>query len=98
MGSGPRPPGCSMPAPVSTREDHEFVESAGFTFFQGYFFCKPAVVATRGVSANRLALLQVLAALQNPNIELHDVEGLIKHDVALSFRLLRYVNSAYFGL
>jgi EAL and modified HD-GYP domain-containing signal transduction protein len=83
---------------ISTREDHDFCVAAGFDHFQGFFFCKPAVVATKGVAANRLALLQVLAALQNPNIELREVEELIKHDVALSYRLLRYVNSAYFGL
>src|SRR5579859_5317410 len=73
---------------ISTREDHEFCAAAGFDHFQGFFFCKPAMVATRGVAANRLALLQVLAALQNPDIELSEVEKLIKHDVALSFRLL----------
>src|SRR5579872_2291763 len=83
---------------LSTREDHEAAVNAGFEYFQGFFFCKPSVVATRGVSANRLALMQVLAALQNPDIELNEVEALIRHDVALSFRLLRYVNSAYFGL
>jgi EAL and modified HD-GYP domain-containing signal transduction protein len=83
---------------ISTREDHDFCVAAGFDHFQGFFFCKPSVVATRGVAANRLALLQVLAALQNPNIELNEVEALIKHDLALSYRLLRYVNSAYFGL
>jgi c-di-GMP phosphodiesterase len=56
------------------------------------------MVATRGISANRLALLQVVSALQNPEVDLEDVEQLIARDVALSFRLLRYVNSAFFGL
>jgi EAL and modified HD-GYP domain-containing signal transduction protein len=83
---------------LGTRSDHEFCVSAGCDLFQGYFFCRPAVVGTRGISANRLALLQVVAALQSPEVELSDVEQLIAHDVALSYRMLRYVNSAFFGL
>jgi EAL and modified HD-GYP domain-containing signal transduction protein len=83
---------------LGTRPDHEFCADAGFDLFQGYFFCRPAVVGTRGISANRLALLQVVAALNDPSVELSDVEQLITRDVALSFRLLRYVNSAFFGL
>lgn len=83
---------------LSTQEDHEFCASAGCGLFQGYFFCRPSMVATRGISANRLALLQVVSALQNPEVNLEDVEQLIARDVALSFRLLRYVNSAFFGL
>jgi EAL and modified HD-GYP domain-containing signal transduction protein len=56
------------------------------------------MVGTRGIEANRLALLQVVAALNDPAVELEDIEQLIARDVALSFRLLRYVNSAFFGL
>ena len=83
---------------VATHPDHEFCVELGCDLFQGYFFCQPAVVGTRSITANRLALLQVVAALQRPDVELSDVEQLIARDVALSFRMLRYVNSAYFGL
>jgi EAL and modified HD-GYP domain-containing signal transduction protein len=72
--------------------------AAGCDLFQGYFFCRPAVVGTRGIAANRLALLQVVAALNDPAIEFSEIEQLVARDVALSFRLLRYVNSAFFGL
>jgi EAL and modified HD-GYP domain-containing signal transduction protein len=83
---------------LGTRPDHEVCIAAGCDLFQGYFFCRPAVVGTRGITANRLALLQVVAALNDPSIELSDIEQLVVRDVALSFRLLRYVNSAFFGL
>ena len=83
---------------LSTQADHEFCVEAGCDLFQGYFFCRPAVACTRGIAANRLALLQVAAMLNDPAVELEQIEQLIAHDVALSFRLLRYVNSAFFGL
>jgi EAL and modified HD-GYP domain-containing signal transduction protein len=83
---------------VATHPDHEFCAELGCDLFQGYFFCQPAVMGTRSISANRLALLQVVAALQRSDVELPDVEKLIARDVALSFRMLRYVNSAFFGV
>jgi EAL and modified HD-GYP domain-containing signal transduction protein len=83
---------------LGTRADHELSVGAGCDLFQGYFFCRPAVMGTRGIEANRLALLQVVATLNDPAVELENIEQLIARDVALSFRLLRYVNSAYFGL
>ena len=79
---------------LATQADHEFCVDAGCDLFQGYFFCRPAVACTRGIAANRLALLQVAAVLNDPAVQLARVEQLIAHDVALSFRLLRYVNSA----
>ena len=94
-----RPLGATLLADkLATQADHEFCVGAGCDLFQGYFFCRPAMVGTQGISANRLALLQVVAALHDSGVELKDVEQLIARDVALSFRMLRYVNSAYFGL
>ncbi len=90
--------GMLLAEKLGTQEDHAFCVNAGINLFQGFFFCRPAVVCTRGIAANRLSLLQVVAALNDPTVELGDVERLIARDVALSFRLLRYVNSAFFGL
>ena len=83
---------------LETREDYERCAALGFELFQGYFFCKPETLSARGVAPNRLAMLQLVAALQDPNIQFGDLEGLISRDVALSYRLLRYINSAFFGL
>ena len=91
-------PGLVLADKLGTRPDHEVCIAAGCDLFQGYFFCRPAVVGTRGIAANRLALLQVVAALNDPAVQFSEIEQLVARDVALSFRLLRYVNSAFFGL
>lgn len=83
---------------IATYADPDFCVDAGCNLLQGHFFCRPAVAGTRGISANRLALYQVVSALQQTDAQLHEVEKLIARDVALSFRLLRYVNSAAIGL
>src|SRR3954469_14171648 len=83
---------------VETQEEFHLCKDEGFELFQGYFFCKPEVMRTTAIGTNKLSLLQLLAALQDPEIELKRLEELIGHDVALSYRLLRYINSAFFGL
>jgi EAL and modified HD-GYP domain-containing signal transduction protein len=83
---------------VETREEYERYLEMGFDLFQGYFFCKPERMEARSVAPNRLTMLQVVAALQDPKIEIRELERLVTRDVALSYRLLRYINSAFFGL
>src|SRR5579871_5289626 len=83
---------------VESHEDHAFCTELGFDLFQGFFFCRPELLHNREIVANRASMLEVVAALQDPTVQLHQLERLISRDVALSFRLLRYINSAFFGL
>jgi len=83
---------------IETIEDFQLASAAGADLFQGYFFCRPQLMRGRRIDANRAALLDLLAALHDPNTELADLQRKIALDVRLSFRLLRYINSAFFGL
>jgi len=83
---------------VESPKDHAFCAELGCDLFQGFFFCRPELLHNRGILANRASLLQVLAALQDPAVQLGQLERMIGRDVGLSFRLLRYINSAFFGL
>jgi len=83
---------------VETPEDFRLAKSAGAQLFQGFFFCRPHLVGARAILPSRIALMQLAAALQDPSIQLSDLERLISADVGLSYRLLKYINSAYFGL
>jgi EAL and modified HD-GYP domain-containing signal transduction protein len=94
-----RPSGAQLLAEkVETHEDFEFCHELGFDLFQGYFLCKPKIVRGRGISANRLSTLRLVGRLNEPWVEVGELEDLIAHDVGLSYRLLRYINSAFFGL
>ena len=83
---------------IDTPADFKLAISAGAHLFQGYFFCRPHLVGARTISPSQISLMQLANVLQDPAIELHDLETLISQDVALSYRLLKYINSAYFGL
>ena len=83
---------------VESHEEHAYCAALGCDLFQGFFFCRPELLHRRGIIANRASMLQVVAALQDPTVQLGQLERMIGRDVGLSFRLLRYINSAFFGL
>lgn len=83
---------------VETKEAHEFCKALGCDLFQGFFYQKPELLHERRIELTRGSILQVIAALQNPDLQFDELEPLISHDLPLSLRLLRYINSAFFGL
>ncbi len=83
---------------VETHEELASCMSMGFDYFQGYFLAKPKVIKQHSVPPSRLAVLRLLGALQDPNVDVHDIEQLITQDLSLSYKLLRYINSAAFAL
>ena len=83
---------------IETYEDFELARSLGFTLFQGFFFCRPTIAKSSRVDAMRLSKLQLLRSIADPEINFADLAEIIKRDIVLSYRLLKIVNSAYYGL
>lgn len=83
---------------VETQEDFEFCKSLGFDYFQGYFFSRPNIIKGQRSPASRVATMRLLAKLNEPSTDIHTLEEIIAQDMALSIRLLRYINSAHFAL
>lgn len=79
---------------VETIEVATATLAAGYHYFQGYFFCRPTTFAATPLPARRLAYVQLLAALNREKLSLSEVEDLVKHDLSLSYRVLRSANSA----
>ncbi len=70
----------------------------GFDYFQGYFFGRPQLMEGRRVPVSRMATIRLITELNNPDVELNDLELAISQDVSLSYKLLRFINSANFCL
>jgi EAL and modified HD-GYP domain-containing signal transduction protein len=83
---------------VDTPEDFALCRTLGIEYVQGYFFCQPDVVKGYRVATNRLPLMQLLAELTHPQAEFDAIEAVIRCDVSLSYKLLRLINSSFFGL
>jgi c-di-GMP-related signal transduction protein len=89
---------CRMLAEkVETREEFVATKKAGFLYFQGYFFRRPEILTAHEIPANRLNYLRMLTAVSQRELDVREIENLVKSEAALCYRLLRYLNSAAFG-
>jgi EAL and modified HD-GYP domain-containing signal transduction protein len=81
---------------IETHEEFEQALELGFVFFQGYFFCKPEIMSGKDIAPNKLTLLQVVGEINRNNCDLDKLAEIINRDVSITYKLLRYINSAYF--
>ena len=92
------PRGIKMVAEkVETRSELQQASEMGYTYFQGYFFSKPEIVVAQDIPGYKLNYLRVLQAVNQPEINLVELENIIKLEASLTYKLLRYLNSAFFG-
>jgi EAL and modified HD-GYP domain-containing signal transduction protein len=83
---------------VETREAFQEALDTGYSYFQGYFFSQPLIMSRKEVPAFKLKLFRVLQAINRPELDFKRLEDLIKRDASLTYKLLCYINSAFFGL
>ena len=79
---------------IETFEEFEWCQNLGFDYFQGYFLSKPQVIKEKKLKGTKIVIMELLAALQKPDVEFNKVEEIIQKDVALSYKLIRLINSA----
>ncbi len=92
-----RPRGISMLAEkVETHEEFHWAQDAGYDFFQGYFFARPALVSGRQIPQSKVACLNLLVEMQYADLDFERLQALISKDVSFSYKLLRYANSPLF--
>ena len=83
---------------VETQAEFDACRQLGFKTFQGYFFARPCEFGGTCVSAQALAGLDTVAALNDPALTFDDLERIVSTDIGLSYKFLRYVNSGFFSL
>lgn len=83
---------------IETREEFVQTRDQGFVYFQGFFFRRPEKLNTHELPGNSLNYLRMLQEVSHPELDVPALERLIKSEASVCYRLLRYLNSAVFGL
>ncbi|SCY77841.1 EAL and HDOD domain-containing protein [Desulfoluna spongiiphila] len=83
---------------VESKEVFTWASELGFTLFQGYFFCRPEIISGKEIPADSLTLLRLVAEINRTDVDVEAVERLVVTDVAIVFKLLSHLNSAWYGL
>jgi c-di-GMP-related signal transduction protein len=82
---------------VETSAQFAFVSQLGMHLFQGYWFARPVVVEGQTVRPAQATILQLINMVRK-QASTNEIEEVLKRDPTLSFNLLRFINSAGFGL
>jgi EAL and modified HD-GYP domain-containing signal transduction protein len=90
-------PAKQIASGVQTRADFEAGLRAGCDLYQGYFFTEPAKTEAQAPNTSYNSIVTLMKLTQD-NAPVGKIEEALKRDAALSFKLLRYINSAGFGL
>jgi len=82
---------------VEDLDMYGFCRDLGFDYFQGYYFHKPQVVKHKNIPPNKLVVLNLLRQLCQIDFDFEKMEKSISQDATLTYKLIRYVNSAAFS-
>ncbi|HTR79441.1 MAG TPA: HDOD domain-containing protein, partial [Gemmatimonadaceae bacterium] len=82
---------------VRHRAERDVCTELGFELFSGYRFSAPETLSRQDLPVQHVLTFRVLKLVRDATTSDVDVENLLRRDVALSYKLLRMVNSAAFG-
>lgn len=84
---------------VSNWQEYDACGALGLQAFAGRFYLTPraGIAKNSGLNPSQVMLLQLMELVRN-NADIPKIEEALKHDPAISYKLLHYINSAGFGL
>ncbi|MFZ7120497.1 MAG: EAL and HDOD domain-containing protein [Eubacteriaceae bacterium] len=81
---------------IETNQDFEMAKKMGYTLFQGYFFCKPEIIASKKISPVKLNYIRLIRSVYQCEPNFNCVANIIKKDMSLTYELLRLINCLKF--
>lgn len=78
---------------VETKEDYVMCKELGFELYQGYYFSKPEYIEQQSIPSSKVSIISILNDIMQEK-PIDDIQKQIMHDVSISYKLLRYINSA----
>ena len=82
---------------VRNREERDELTTLGFELFEGYQSGVSKTLTRRSLPTEHLLVFRLLKKIRDPKSTDNEIEDILRRDVALSYKLLRMVNSAAFG-
>jgi c-di-GMP-related signal transduction protein len=83
---------------VETQEEYHQGLEMGYEYFQGYFFSKPVILSKKDVPGFKINQLRLLQMVNEDEMDFQELSNLIQNEMAMTYKLLKLVNSAAFGL
>lgn len=82
---------------IKTKEEYEYYCKIGFKFCQGYFLGQSVIYKSKNVGSDLGNVLDLLSKVNNSETTVEELEATLMRDVALTYKLMRFMNSPYFN-
>jgi EAL and modified HD-GYP domain-containing signal transduction protein len=82
---------------VDSRQLADTCRALGYTYFQGYYFARPTIIAGKKLGHSQLSLLRLIGLVLS-DAEATQLETVLKPEPGLTLNLLRLTNSAATGV
>ncbi|WP_285906029.1 EAL and HDOD domain-containing protein [Pseudodesulfovibrio pelocollis] len=82
---------------VENADDLERAREAGFSLFHGFFFKHPLTESGRKITSSEITRLKLFEIIEKDEPDFDALAPAIEADVAISYRLLNFLNSASFS-
>jgi c-di-GMP-related signal transduction protein len=82
---------------VETQAEFREACQMGYEYFQGYFFARPVVLSRQEIPVCKMNHLRILEQIHREELDYPAIEKLIRREVSLASKLLRFINSALFA-
>lgn len=83
---------------VETQSDLEYAKKLGCTYMRGYYFAHPFSNAESNIQPLPVNLMGTMQLMASPEPEIKDIVNVMSRDTAMCQRILRLINSVYFGV
>jgi len=81
---------------VETYEEFIEAKALGFEYYQGYFFYKPEILVNIEIGSSHPFLMSIYSEVMKEGYSYRKLERYFEHDMDLTYKLLRFVNSVWF--
>lgn len=83
---------------IETEEQFQEAKQHGYLLYQGYYFSKPQIVRGKEIPTNYMLHFYLLKEFNAEEPDIERISELFMHDISLSYKLLRYINSLTFNI
>ena len=97
LNNGPGKKPLLIATQVDTPEVYEACRKLSFNLYQGYYYTHPLTAGAHRLDSSSMRVMELLNLVKN-RADFAKIEATFKLDPALSYRLLRYINSPAIGL
>ena len=82
---------------ISCKEQYDFAIKSGFSYFSGEYFSKPIIISNKEIDIKNSNRFNIIIELLNDDFDIEKIVHIIKCDLAISYKLIRFLNSPVFG-